>query len=242
LNPIYFISENINDFFIVVFTQEFGIFWFSPVIFYGVLFSILFIIKDKKISFLLITTFAFYFMIINAWQSTGNAYGFRYVYPLITISVLIYFYQIKYVIKYKNITSNYLLIFSLISIFSVLFFEGWTGTQLSLEIIENSFGKHEKFVQPYYLSGLFNGFLEINAYLKIFTTSILGMLIFKTLVGFFGIEGLNNFLDRYGLPVNNSDFQEYLTQVNQVSVVSVFLIILLCILLSKKILDYLEQS
>ena len=236
------ISNNILDFIVVLFTQEFGVFWFSPIIFFGLLFSILFFIKEKKISFFLFATFSFYFLIINAWQSTGNAYGFRYVYPLITLSVLLYLYLIKYIGKYKNISDIYLLIFSIFSILSVLFFEGWTGTQLSLEVIENSFGKYEKFVQPDYLSGFFKGFLEINAYLKIFTTSFLGMFIFKVFVSLFGIDGLNNILDSYGLPVNNLDFQEYLIQVNEISIISIFSIILFCILLARKILKYLVQN
>jgi len=242
LNPLHFISNNILDFIIVLFTQEFGVFWFSPIIFFGLLFSILFFIKDKKISFFLVATFSFYFLIINAWQSTGNAYGFRYVYPLITLSVLLYLYLIKHIGKYKNISDIYLLIFSIISILSVLFFEGWTGTQLSLEVIENSFGKYEKFVQPDYLYGFFKGFLEINAYLKIFTTSFLGMFIFKVFVSLFGIDGLNNILDSYGLPVNNLDFQDYLIQVNEISIISSFSIILFCILIARKILKYLVQN
>ena len=36
-NPINFIYNNINDAFITIFTQEFGVFWFSPIIFIGVL-------------------------------------------------------------------------------------------------------------------------------------------------------------------------------------------------------------
>ena len=183
-------------------------------------------------------TYGFYFAIINAWQSTGNAYGFRYVYPLITLSFLLLFFKLKNINKYQKILIGYLLIFSYISILSVLVFEGWLGTQLSLEIVENSFGKYEKFVQPQYLSGFFKGFVEFEVYLKVFTTSFLGMFVFKLLVYVLGINDLNILLNRYGLPADNLDFQNYLIQIDQISFVSILLIAAFLGLISQKIYKY----
>ena len=238
LNPVTFLLSNINDFFITLFTQEFGVFWFSPIIFFGVLFSVFLFIKNKKLSIILLITYGFYFAIINAWQSTGNAYGFRYVYPLITLSFLLLFFKLKNINKYQKILIGYLLIFSYISILSVLVFEGWLGTQLSLEIVENSFGKYEKFVQPQYLSGFFKGFVEFEVYLKVFTTSFLGMFVFKLLVYVLGINDLNILLNRYGLPADNLDFQNYLIQIDQISFVSILLIAAFLGLISQKIYKY----
>ena len=188
-SPFTFLFNNIEDLFITLFTQEFGVFWFSPIIFFGLIFSILLIRKEIILSITLLLVFSFYFGIINIWQSTGNAYGFRYLYPLITTCILLF---LKYY-KINNVTrlvEYYLLFFSVVSLLSVLFFEGWEGTQLSLNVIENSFGKYEKFIQPSYLTGFLKGFLQINAYLKIFTTSFLGLIFFKILIVFFGIERL----------------------------------------------------
>ena len=114
----------------------------------------------------------------------------------------------------KRLVEYYLLFFSVLSLLSVLFFEGWEGTQLSLNVIENSFGKYEKFVQPAYLTGFIKGFLEITTYLKIFTTSFLGLIIFKILIVFFSIEKLLYFLEYINLPVDNSNFIFYISQVS----------------------------
>lgn len=238
INPINFLSNNVNDFFITLFTQEFGVFWFSPIIFFGVLFSVLLFIKNKKISTFLLITYGFYFATINAWQSTGNAYGFRYVFPLITLSFLLLFYKLKNINKYQKILTSYLLIFSCISFLSVLFFEGWLGTQLSLTVVENSYGKYEKFVQPYYLSGFFKGFLEFEVYLKVFTTSFLGMFVFKLLIYLLGINDLNILLNRYGLPADNIDFQNYIIQINQIGFISILLIAVFLGIISQKVYKY----
>ena len=70
--------------------------------------------------------FSYYFSLINAWQSTGNAYGFK---PL---STNFYFgfatvFVKKGKFRFYKIVENYLLLFSILSILSVLFFEGWGG-------------------------------------------------------------------------------------------------------------------
>ncbi len=234
-NPINFIYNNINDAFTTIFTQEFGVFWFSPIIFIGVLF--IFISKniDLKMRLSLFILFSYYFSLINAWQSTGNAYGFRYLYPLISISVLLLYSLKKENFRFYKIVENYLLIFSILSILSVLFFEGWEGSQLSLIPIENSFGKVEKFVQPNYLKGLLEGFLIIDAYLKIITTSFLSLIGFRFLLYFFEIADLNTFLNRLGLPVENADFQLFLIKADSltpITYISIFFLLSIATYLS----------
>ena len=54
--------------------------------------------------------------------------------------------------RVSNFENRYLLTFSLFSLFSVIFFETTKSTQLSLDYIENSFGKITKFAQPEYCS------------------------------------------------------------------------------------------
>lgn len=210
--PLTFIKENLFNFFTTLLTQEFGVIWFSPIIFIGFISSLYIFLKNKFISIALVSIFGYYFSLVNIWKSTGSAYGFRYTYPLITISILLFLFIRSDKPSFK-IIEVYLIIFSIFSLISVLFFEGWEGTQLSLNAIENSFGKYEKFVNPDYLRGLIIGFSKLEAYLKIFTTSFLGLIIFKLLVTIVSISNLNIFLSKLGLPVDNSDFQSYLVQV-----------------------------
>jgi hypothetical protein len=140
------------------------------------------------------------------------------------------------------LTYFYLFIFSLLSIFSVLFFEGWTGTQLSLVEIENSFGKVEKFIQPEYLSGLLKGVFILETYLKIFTTSFLGLIFIKLILLFSNIPTFNIFLSNFGLPVQNTDFQNYLLQIDQISIFTIFLAITMILILSLLVFNLLFKD
>ena len=122
------------------------------------------------------------------WKSTAASYGFRYLFCLIPVSIIM-FYRFQNT-KEKKYLTLYLIIFSLFSTFSILFFETTVGTQLSLIDTTNSFGRSLKYTQPEYLSGYLGSLFELNSYLKIFTTSFLGALIFKTLLLLFGQNSL----------------------------------------------------
>ena len=65
---------------------------------------------------------------------------------------------------------------------------------------------------------------ELNSYLIIFTTSLLGVITFKLLLIFLEIETINNLLGNLGLPIQNSDFQNYLINLNQVEFIKILLI------------------
>jgi hypothetical protein len=241
-NPIQFILDNVKDSLITLFTQEFGVFWFSPIIFFGIVYSLFLSKREIFLGTILLLVFAFFFSTVNAWQSTANAYGFRYLYPLISIAIILYFHYLSRYQTLNKSISFYLLIFSLLSIYSVLFFEGWIGTQLSLTEIENSFGKIEKFIQPEYLSGLIKGTLVLETYLKIITTSVLGLILIRFILITSDIDSFNIFLSSFGLPVANQDFQNYLVQINQISLFTIILIIGMILILSSILTTYLIKD
>ena len=64
------------------------------------------------------------------------------------------------------------------------------------------------------------------------------MFVFKLLVYVLGINDLNILLNRYGLPADNLDFQNYLIQIDQISFVSILLIAAFLGLISQKIYKY----
>ena len=72
------------------------------------------------------------------------------------------------------------------------------------------------YAQRYYLTGLFSSFFVFDAYLKIFTTSFLGAIIFKIILTFLSVNNLNILLLNFGLPVENNDFQIFLKEVNSI--------------------------
>jgi hypothetical protein len=131
------------------------------------------------------------------------------------------------------------LFLSLFSILSVLFFETSLSTQLSLDPSINSWGRLSRYTERYYLKGVLESFFTIDAYLKIFTTSFLGAIFFKSFLLFSSISQLNMLLTKLGLPVENTDFQEYLIKVNTIGIdkflMTIFFASFLITFLNKKV-------
>ena len=173
---------------------------------------------------MLLICFGQTFAILLIWKSTGASYGFRYLYSLAPICLIVFYY-------YKNF-NNYKLFFEFIfymSIFanlSILFFETTEQTQLSMSEIENSFGELRQYSEPEYVTGLLKSFLDMNSYLIIFTTSLIGVTFFKLLLVLFDATQIINFLTTLGLPTENEDFILYLENLNIISAYKIMLIIL----------------
>ena len=117
--------------------------------------------------------------------------------------------------------------FSIFSLFSVLFFETSTNTQLSTEAVLNSFDKLDRYSQPNYLTGYLSSFFLVDSYLKIFTTSFLGAVTFKFLISLFGTNSLLDFLSQIGLPTKNADFIKYLDNISVIHEIKFIFVIFL---------------
>jgi hypothetical protein len=218
-----FTIKFIDTFFNILFSLEFGLFWVSPILFCGVIY-ILFNIKHFfKIEYQIIL-FAFFqnIIIVYLWQAAGSSYGYRYLFSLTPLAIIIYY---KYLNKYGFI-QKYVLTFSLFSLFSLIFFESSALTQLSVNEVTNSFGRTIRYAQPEYVKGLFLSFINFESYLIIFTTSFIGIVVFKFLFIFINFETLFSLLEKLNLPVDNSDFQSYIITVYELEFHKVFTIIL----------------
>lgn len=218
-----FMSSFIKTNFYLLFSLEFGLLWVSPILFCGFIY-ILSNLKDFYKLEYLIFVFAYLqnILIVYIWQAAGSSYGFRYLYSLIPLSIVVFYsYQNHFIFLKK-----YLLIFSIFSLLSLLFFETTTLTQLSTSDVTNTFGKNIRYSQPEYVKGLIMSFIKLESYLIIFTTSFVGVVFFKILLVFLSIENLNIFLEKLGLPVYNQDFQDYLINVEALKIDKVIFIIL----------------
>lgn len=230
-----FFINAVKNSFIILFTQEFGLFWFNSVLFLGLLLSLLNYFKKlskNNISLYLVSfiSYAQIFGIVLMWQSTASAYGFRYLLNLVPLALfqfLIFFKKTNYLLF-----KNYLYIFSIFGFISVVFFEGNGGTQLAITPIENSFGRVLPFTQPEYLTGLIKSFVDINVYLKIFTTSFLGLIFFKLLILVDLYGGFVSTAERFNLPIQNQDFIIYVEQVNLISTFQLLVFVLLLVFIS----------
>ena len=210
-SPFELIVTFVKRFFIILFTQEFGLFWFSPILFIGTIFSLIALIKSIKMgksskigSIILCLCIGQVFFITILWKSPGSAYGFRYIFNLYPLLIIFYYYFLdKFEFKFIH---KFLMLMSIFSFFSTLFFESTSLTQLSLEKELNSFGIMSQFTQRHYLEGYIYSFKELDSYLKLFTTSFFGAIILKLLIYFLGAETLLLLMSNFGLPTSNQKF------------------------------------
>ena len=222
---------------IILFSSEFGIFWVSPILFIGFI-SIFTRGKIFSISNIFIfLCFAQNFFIIHLWQALGSSYGFRYLFSLTPIAIMLYFIYIK---KYSFLRV-YLILFSIFSNLSILFFETTVKTQLSTTDEINSFGKIIRYIEPEYVYGLLSSFVQFESYLIIFTTSFFGVIIFKLIFLVFDKEGFISILENFGLPVQNQDFQLYLMEIDKVGFDKIILIVFLLSYFSYKIINSIKR-
>ena len=223
-NLLDFLITKLSDLFIIIFGNEFGIFWVSPIIFSGFLILFLNIKNINKSNFLLLICFLQNLAIVLIWRSTAASYGFRYLYSLVPLCIIILYLHQK-----KSQTNRILYLAVLMSIFSnlsLLFFETTEQTQLSMIEIENSFGLMRNYSEPNYVTGVFKSFTELNSYLIIFTTSFVGVVFFKILLLLFDKASIFNFLNSLGLPTDNQDFIKYLENLEIISVYKIMIIFL----------------
>ena len=204
-NIVEFVLDILSTLSIVVFSQEFGIFWLSPSIFILLFFIIYYLIQKKYLLFCYISIALFSnIAIVNLWQALGSSYGFRYLYSLIPLGIFI-FYTSDFKLK-RNFFKFYLLPFSIFGLFSVFIFEATPYVQLTTYDVVNSFGTTIRYSQPNYLSGVFQSMIIFEGYLKLFATSLFGLIVFKLFIIVFEVNGFYDLLDSLGLPIENEDF------------------------------------
>ena len=126
----------------------------------------------------------------------------------------------------------------MIGILSLFFFETTEMTQLSEVDQLNSFGRNLRFTEPEYLVGFVYSFLELDSYLKIFTTSFFGLIIFKILFLILGSSTLVSLLGNFGLPVDNPDFVEFIQKVESIEIFKLFFVFIFIFIFSKRLVDY----
>jgi len=164
--------------FIINFSQEFGLFYFSPILFFGYFSIFYFLLKGKFTSFLIVSLIQIFpFFSTLVLNNPGYSYGYRYMYSTIPVFIILFFISFQH----KNIIKNYIFVFSIFAYLSILFFESSELAVLSSDYVTNSFGLYTKYVNPTYLSGILNSFLIFDSYLNVIFTSFLGVFIIKIL-------------------------------------------------------------
>ena len=219
----------LKSIFTIVFSQEFGILYFSPVIFLGLVSLLYYLSIDiKKFNnYLGLAIFGQVFAIVVIWQSTASSYGFRYLYCLIPLSVLMSVNVFEnYQFSGKNLLLKFIVSFSIFSLLSTIYFETTPLTQLSLDEEINSFGNLVRYTQPNYLKGYIFSFFNLESYLKIFVTSYLGLIIFNLIFKFIEINNFFEILNKIGLDLSNEKVTNLLVQYQEINLSYIFIVLL----------------
>ena len=220
---IDFLLISIKDILNIFFGNEFGIAWVSPIIFSGLVLSIYSLKNIKNFgNWLILICFAQNFFVILIWRSTGASYGFRYLYSLVPLCIVIFYLNKE--IYTNNIFFKLIFFTSVFSNLAIIFFETTEQTALSMDEIKNSFGIIRRYSAPYFVTGVLKSITEFDSYLIIITTSFVGIMVFKILLLFFDKLSLINLLAGLGLPTENTDFLNYLDIINELSNVKVLLL------------------
>ena len=210
------------------FSMEFGIFYFSAIIFSSIIFLIYYLFNKRyKLIFFLSIFYLVPFLPILVFENHAGSYGFRYLFTLIPLNIIIYFKDFSN-IKALNI---YLVAFSIFGIFSQLFFESTPLSSLSEGTITNSFNSQSAYSNPDYLLGLIKSLLVPTAYLKVIFTSFFGVLIIKFINILFSFEEL---IENY-YTIDNQ-LSELLVSINKFSWIYFIVIISLIVLSIRSIL------
>ncbi len=214
-----FLLDNLSILTKMFFTQEFGIIWFTPIVVFGITAIFLDLLKKykkQKLPYLvLLLTIGFPIGITLIWETVGSGYGMRYIYCVVPICLLIYL-----VINQQNNIKylNYLLILlSIFSFFSVLFFETSASTSLSEQEVVNTWGYMVRYAQPNYLSGVFSSFLNFGSYLIIFGTSFFGAIIIKFLSSLMGLDEFILSLSNIGISIDNADVLRIFNNIDSIN-------------------------
>ena len=129
---------------------------------------------------------------------------------------------------------------SIFSNLSILFFETTEQTQLSMTEIRNSFGEMKNYSEPKYVTGLLQSFVELESYLIIFTTSLVGVIFFKLVLLLIDSVSTIELLSKIGLPSSNEDFILYLDNLENMSSIKIVLIVVFLLLISNFIVRKLD--
>ena len=204
--PITTITYSFKAFLLILFGPEFGLLWFSPIIFLGII--KLFLLKKNISTLLIFLCFAYQFSIVILWGTAASSYGFRYLLCLIPFSYIVLLSSKK--ILYEK---YYIYIFSFFGFISTLLFETTNKTQLSINEVINSFGTITKYAQPDYLYGVIEAVTKLDSWIIVFATSLLFSLFLKLIFLFIGKDLVISQLAGFGLPVENKDFETLLYNV-----------------------------
>lgn len=192
LTKLSILFDVLPNFWLLVFSSEFGLLYSNPVLVFGITFFLaMFIFNPRpwyQKSAALLLGFAYIGLpisIVLIWKTTASSYGYRYLYSLFPLGVLgLIHLKTAYIPKYKwaRVVSLTLGLFILVGILSQVFFP-IVGVRDQM----NVFGvQHFASANGYYFS-LFKAIASPASWLGLFALSGVGVITIKFL-GMMGVD------------------------------------------------------
>ena len=218
----------LNDFTLILFSQEFGLAWFSPVLF--MMFYIvmkLFFTRKYEIFFLILMIVSIPLGIVILWQSVASSYGYRYLFSLIPIAVLL---------SYKYLSTKEFKILTTLNVFSIFLYLMFETNELnSLREQINVFGVDVKYSARYYIQGTLNSVLDLDSYLTIIGTSFLAVIAIKFILIFIDLDTLLEFINNFGYL--NDDVNRLINYSNNMSLIEIMGYLVMIFYFAQKLIN-----
>ena len=218
----------LNDFTLILFSQEFGLAWFSPVLF--MMFYVmmkLFFTRKYEIFLLISIIVSIPLGIVILWQSVASSYGYRYIFSLIPVAILL---------SYKYLSTKEFKILTLLNIFSIFLYLMFETNELnSLREQINVFGVDVKYSARYYIQGTLNSVLDLDSYLTIIGTSFLAVIVIKFILVFIDLDKLLEFINNFGYL--NDDVNRLINYSNNTSLIEIVGYLVLIFYFTQKIIN-----
>ena len=225
--------STLNSILLILLSQEFGLLWFSPVLFFMFYIVLKFLFKKEPVSSILITLLMIVpLAIIVLWQSAASSYGYRYIFGLIPFAIIL---SIKHLSKLELKILNS---FNLLSIFLYLFFETNELTSLMPQI--NVFGSSTAWSARYYIQGVFEAVANISSYMVILGTSFLSVILLKILISISSINTVQDIFAQYNLL--NGDVERVISFSSQISYYSLSILLIMFIIFVRIFINYKYSS
>lgn len=218
----------LKDVVLILFSQEFGLFWFSPVLFI-LFYTIIKLLFTKKfeIFFLLLMIVSIPLGIVILWQSVASSYGYRYIFSLIPIAI---------VLSYKHLSKKEFKVLTTLNIFSIFLYLMFETNELnSLREQINVFGVDVKYSARYYIQGTINSVFDINSYLTIFGSSFIAVILIKLILVIIDLDTLLESVNNFGYL--NEDVNRLIEFSNNISFFEIFFYLLLIFYVVKKLIN-----
>tara|TARA_Y100000389_G_scaffold204238_1_gene255769 strand:- start:10908 stop:12482 length:1575 start_codon:yes stop_codon:yes gene_type:complete len=226
--------EIVLDILRIVFSQEFGLFWFSPALFS--IFYVMFKFALSKQFNLLISLGLILSIPLGAvvfWLTAASSYGYRYLFCLIPIGIFLIF------TKLNRFEIKIFYILNILSVFLLLIFETNQRTSLTEQL--NIFNEINCCSGRYYLQGAFESITNFSTILFIIGPSFISLIFIKIFITIYSKEKLYELLASQSF--TGDDIERLLDYSGSISFIEIlFLIVPISIYLYKIVKAHYDTS